>query len=399
MKYDFETVIDRQGKDALALDVIQMEGAFVKEGFSKIPMWIADMCFATVPSVNKAISKRMEHAIYGYYAPSEEYYASITDWQKKHNSVYDLRNENLGYENGVLGGVSSALSVLSEPHGNILVHSPTYCGFTSVLNNNGYNIIHSPLYLDENGIYRMDFEDMDRKIKENNITTAIFCSPHNPSGRVWEKWEIEKAMEVYKNNNVFVISDEIWSDLTLYNNKHVPTQSVSEDAKQRTIAFYAPSKTFNLAGLIGSYHVIYNKELKERMDKQSSLSHYNSMNVLSQHALIGAYSKEGNEWLSELRTVIEGNIDYALDYIKENFEGIKVSKPQGTYLIYLDCTEWCKTHSVTIEELTKRGIEVGVLWQEGCRFGGDCHIRMNLALPHSLVKEAFKRLSEYVFTE
>jgi cystathionine beta-lyase len=399
MKYDFETVLDRSGNDALALDTVQMEGAEVKEGFSKIPMWIADMCFATVPSVNRAIAKRMEHPIYGYYAPRNEYYEAIIDWQKNHNSVFGLTPENIGYENGVLGGVACALAVLSSPGENILVHSPTYCGFTSVLQNNGYNIIHSPLYLDETGVFRMDFNDMDRKIKQYGVTTAIFCSPHNPSGRVWEKWEIEKAMEVYKKNGVFVISDEIWSDLTLYNNHHIPTQSVSEDSKNRTISFYAPSKTFNLAGLIGSYHIIYNKKLKEKMDKQSSLSHYNSMNVLSQYALIGAYSKEGEEWLCELRKVLEKNIDYALDYIKENFEGIKVSRPQGTYLLYLDLTDWCKEHSVSIEEITKRGIEVGVLWQEGCRFGGDCHIRMNIALPHSLVKEAFGRLSEYVFNK
>ena len=138
----------------------------------------------------------------------------------------------------------------------VLVHAPTYIGFTGTLNNNGYHIIHSPLKKDEEGIWRMDFEDMEEKIVKNKIHAAIFCSPHNPTGRVWERWEIEKAMEIYKKYDVTVISDEIWSDIILYGNEHIPTQSVSEDARNRTIALYAPSKTFNLAGLIGSYHII-----------------------------------------------------------------------------------------------------------------------------------------------
>ncbi len=142
-----------------------------------------------------------------------------------------------------------------------------------------------------------------------------FCSPHNPTGRVWERWEIEKAMELYAKYDVTVISDEIWSDIILDGHQHIPTQSVSEDAKNRTVALYAPSKTFNLAGLIGSYHIIYNRTLRERIIKESSLCHYNSMNVLSMYALIGAYKPEGCEWVDELRQVIGENVTYACDYI------------------------------------------------------------------------------------
>ena len=204
-------------------------------------------------------------------------------------------------------------------------------------------------------------------------------------------------MELFKKYNVFVISDEIWSDLILYNNKHIPTQSISEDAKNRTIAFYAPSKTFNLAGLVGSYHIVYNDLLRDRIEKESSLSHYNEMNVLSMHALIGAYEKDGAEWVDELNIVLGKNIDYACDYIKNNFEGVEFSKPEGTYMIFIDCTKWCEKHNKTIEEVQRAGIEVGVIWQDGRAFGGPCHIRLNLALPLSRVKEAFYRLDKYVF--
>lgn len=397
MKYDFTSILDRNGKDAIAVEHIPIPGAQVKEGFDRIPMWVADMNFPTVPTVVEAMMERVQHPAYGYFDPSEEYYASIIRWQEKRNGVTGLKPEHIGYENGVLGGVISALNVMCSKGDNVLLHSPTYIGFTMSLENNGYHIVHSPLVKDENGVWRMDFEDMEKKIVKNRIHAAVFCSPHNPCGRVWERWEIEKAMELYKKYDVFVISDEIWSDLILEGHKHIPTQSVSEDARNRTVAMYAPSKTFNLAGLVGSYHIIYNTWLRERVLKESSLSHYNAMNVLSMHALVGAYKPEGYEWLDELRQVLTGNVEFACRYIQDHFEGIEVSKPEGTYMLFLDCTKWCEKHGKTIDELQRAGVGVGVIWQDGRPFHGPCHIRMNLALPFSRVQEAFERLDRYVF--
>lgn len=402
MKYDFTSIINRQGKDALAVDLIgHSSGAFdiagPKEGFDAIPMWIADMNFATVPTIPEAIIERTKHALYGYFDPSEEYFDSIIRWQENRNGVTGLTKEAIGYENGVLGGVISAVSCLAEPGDGVLLHSPTYVGFTGSLTNGGYKIVHSPLKKDEDGVWRMDYEDMDAKLKAENIHVAIFCSPHNPCGRVWERWEIEKAMEVYKANDCYVISDEIWSDIILKGHKHIPTQSVSEDARNRTMAFYAPSKTFNLAGLIGSYHIIYNKFLRDRVTAKSSKCHYNSMNVLSMHALVGAYKPEGYEWVDELCEVISGNVDYAYNYIREHFEGVELSRPQGTYMLFLDCQKWCEAHGKTIDELQKAGTDVGVIWQDGRRFHGPYAVRVNLALPFSRVKEAFDRLDKYVF--
>ena len=397
MKYDFTSIMDRSGKDSIAVDQIPIPGAQVKEGFDRIPMWVADMNFPTVPTVVEAMMGRVQHPAYGYFDPTKEYYDSIIRWQETRNGVTGLKPEHIGYENGVLGGVISALNVMCSKGDSVLLHSPTYIGFTMSLENNGYHIVHSPLIKDENGVWRMDFEDMEKKIVKNRIHAAVFCSPHNPCGRVWERWEIEKAMELYKKYDVFVISDEIWSDLILEGHKHIPTQSVSEDARNRTVAMYAPSKTFNLAGLVGSYHIIYNTWLRERVLKESSLSHYNAMNVLSMHALVGAYKPEGYEWLDELRQVLTGNVEFACRYIQDHFEGIEVSKPEGTYMLFLDCTKWCEKHGKTIDELQRAGVEVGVIWQDGRPFHGPCHIRMNLALPFSRVQEAFERLDRYVF--
>ena len=396
MRYDFSTIMDRHGLDAIAVDAAPCAGQ-VREGFDVIPMWVADMNFPTVPSIPRAIISRAEHPAYGYFSPRQEYYDAIIRWQKVRNGVDGLEPKHIGYANGVLGGVVSAANVLCSRGDKILVHSPTYVGFTGALGNNGYALVHSPLVQDAQGVWRMDYDDMERKLREEKIHTAILCSPHNPCGRVWERWELERAMELFQKYDVFVISDEIWSDLTLEGFRHIPTQSVSEDARQRTVAMYAPSKTFNLAGLVGSYSVIYNSWLRDRVQKEASLSHYNEPNVMSMYALIGAYQDQGYEWLTELRQVLTGNVDFACRYIAEHFEGVKVSRPQGTYMLFADCTDWCKKHGKTIDDVEQAAWAVGVAFQDGRAFHGKCHVRINLALPASRVEEAFRRLDKYVF--
>ncbi|PLS31967.1 aspartate aminotransferase [Bifidobacterium margollesii] len=400
--YDFTSIIDRHGKDAIAIDAVgshPIAPDAPKPGFDVIPMWVADMNFATVPTIQSAIIERAKHPLFGYFEPTDEYFASIIEWQASRNGVVGLRPEHIGYENGVLGGVVSALKAFAAPGDAVLLHSPTYVGFTQSIGGNGYRIVHSPLKRDAEGVWRMDFDDMDRRIRENNIHAVVFCSPHNPCGRVWERWEIERAMAVFRANDCVVISDEIWSDLTLGDARHIPTQSVNDDARNRTIAFYAPSKTFNLAGLVGSYHIAYSRYLRDRLQSVSEKTHYNSMNVLSMHALIGAYRPEGHVWLDELREVLKGNADYAVDYIRKHFEGVSVSRPQGTYMLFLDCTEWCERHDESLDELEKRAWDVGVAWQDGRMFQHPCAARVNLALPKSRVEEGMRRLSEYVFVE
>ena len=402
MKYDFTSILDRRGMDAIAVDPgtdpygIAPKGK-IREGFDIIPMWVADMNFATAPTITEAIIERAKHPAFGYFAPRKEYFDSIISWQTRRNGAEGLEAKHIGYQNGVLGGVISALKVLCSDGDNVLVHAPTYVGFLEEVGAVGYNLIGSELQKDADGVWHMDYEDMEQKIKRYHIHTAIMCSPHNPTGRVWTRGELEKAYELFKKYNVYVVSDEIWSDLILKGYKHVPLQSVSEDAKYRTVAMYAPSKTFNLAGLQGSYHIIYNDYLRDRIARQSALPVYNAMNVLSMHALIGAYKPEGEEWLDELREVLTKNVDFACDFIHENFPGVEVSHPQGTYMLLLDCGKWLNVHNKTLDQLLESGVEVGILWQDGRQFNRPDSIRLNLALPFSRVEEAFRRMTEYVF--
>lgn len=402
MKYDFTTIIDRRGKDATAIDnmgkkIWGNEPGAPKEGFDFIPMWVADMNFATSPSVTDAIKKRLEHPLFGYFPTRKEYYDAIIHWHESHFGVTGLTAEAIGYENGVHGCVTSCIQVLTQPGDRVLIHSPTYVGFAADIDYLGRVSVHSDLKKDENGVYRMDFEDMEAKIKANNIHTVVFCSPHNPAGRVWERWELEKAMELFEKYDVYVISDEIWADVTYTGHKHIPVQMVNEWARNHTIGIYAPSKTFNLAGMIGSYHIIYGKYLRDRIGGFGSNTHYNDQNVLSMHALIGAYNEVGEEWVKELLEVLEKNCRYTCDYINQHFDGVEVTMPEGTYMIFLDLTKYCAKTGKTLDEVIEAGWDVGVGWQDGRRFHGPCHIRMNLAVPFSRVQEACERLDKYVF--
>ena len=400
MKYDFTTILDRHGKDAIAVDMpTDYLGNYGKvkreEGFDVIPMWVADMNFPVVPTIQEAIIKRVQHPTFGYFAPRDEYFNAIIKWLKDHHGL-DVKRENIGVEHGVLAGVLNAVNVLASAGDNVLVHSPTYVGFTGALGGNGYKLVHSPL-LKQNGTWVMDYEDMEKKIVDNNIHVAILCNPHNPSGRVWTREELEKAYAVFEKHEVYVISDEIWADIILNGNVHTPSLSISEYARTHTVAMYAPSKTFSLAGLKGSYHITYNKWLYDRIEKEASNTHANSLHLLSMYALIGAYTPEGSQWAKELNEVLSENANYACDFINEKLDGVDVIKPEGTYMLFINCEDYCKKNNVTMDDLFYKGWKYGVYWQDGRPFHGEYYIRINLALPLSRVKEAFDRLEKHVF--
>lgn len=402
MKYDFTSIIDRTNKDAIAIDCIGkthwgFEPGGAKEGFDEIPMWVADMNFATCPSIPAAIQERISHPLFGYFLPTKEYYDSIIKWQTTKNGYTDLTEAEIGYENGVHGCVISTIQSMTQPGDGVFLHTPAYVGFLGDLKETGRYAVTSDLKKDEDGIWRMDFEEMDRVIGENHVRLAIFCSPHNPTGRVWERWELEKAFEIFAKHSCVVISDEIWADIVFEGHKHIPSAMINEDARNRSVCVYAPSKTFNLAGLIGSYHIIFNPVLREKITKFGDKTHYNEMNVLSMHALIGAYKEEGFEWVSELNHVLSENTSYAVKRINDEFHGCHASKVQGTYMVFMDCEEYCKKNNKTLDDVLKAGWDVGVAYQDGRKFAHPWSIRINCALPKSRVEEAFDRLKEYVF--
>lgn len=397
MQFDFTTMLDRVGKDAMAVEMLGDEGGFAPgaplPGYDAIPMWVADMNFPTAPSVVDAIMERAAHPAFGYFMPPKAYYDAIIGWHERRHGVQGLLPEHIGYQNGVLGGLASACGAFTSPGDSVLVNSPTYIGFTHAIERCGRFLERSPLIRDEQGVWRMDYDDMSRRISEKCISLVVMCSPFNPCGRVWEREELERAAEVFAEHDVVVVADEIWSDLVWGDNVHVPFHAVSDDARMRTITLCAPSKTFNLAGLIGSYDIVFNPRLRERLYAQGRTSYYNDPNVLSMHALIGGYSDEGEAWVDELREVLGGNVALACDFIDVT-DGFEAFRPQGTYMVYVDCAEWCQAHGETIDELERALWDVGVAVQDGRMFGGPCHIRINVALPRAKVEEALARMAD-----
>ncbi len=408
-RYDFTTLMDRRGKDAYALDGVgtktwQFEPDAPDDGFDFIPMWVADMNFPTFPGVTDAIIERASHPAFGYFGISDAYYNAIISWRQGTPSGpegrcahADLTREQIGYENGVHGFITSAVRVLTQPGDTILLHSPSYVGFRSDTWRQKRRCSYSPLKLDEDGIWRMDLDDMERRIREEKIRVMIFCSPHNPTGRVWERRELEEMAALLEAYHVDVISDEIWADLTFAAHPHTPLQDVSPWAKEHVLAAYAPSKTFNIAGLIGSYHIIYNEDLRRKVTEEGDLTNYNEMNVLSMHALCGGYCPEGRRWVGELNHALEENGSFAMDFIQNRLPGVHAARPQGTYMMWLDIADYLKASGRTAEEVVSAGWRVGVGWQSGSFFEGPAHIRLNLASPMSRIREAFERMEKYVF--
>lgn len=354
-----------------------------------IPMWIADMDISVPDFIMQALKDRAEYPEFGYFFLGDRYYNSILSWLSARRGIHDLTKENILFQNNVLGAVDSALRAFTQPGDKVLVQTPGYHQFKNCILNQGRQVCGS-LMKQVDGRFRMDFADMERKIVEEHIGLAILCSPHNPTGRVWEREELEQFVEICYRHQVIILSDEIHSDLVYEDNAFLPTQSISDHAKAITITLSAPSKTFNLAGLSSAYAIIYDPELKERYEKACACSHYNATNAMSIEASIAAY-EHGAQWVDELRAYLKGNMELLCGLFAEKCPTIQAYVAEATYLMWLDFS----ATGLSQAEIKERCINTaGVVIHDGLTFieGGDQHMRMNIACPRSVVREAGERL-------
>ena len=404
MNYNFDEIIDRKNTNSENVDGWRPyifkcgpEKVFPYADDEFIRMWVADMEFAVAPEIRQAIIDRVNRKILGYTIVSDQgYYDALLKWCKDRYD-WTFEKEELVFSPGVIPALYQLVEDLVAKDEKVLTMTPAYGFFLHACEYNGVELVKSPLKKSE-GRFEIDFEDFAQKAADPKVRLLMLCNPHNPSGRIWTRQELEKIADIAAKNDLWIVSDEIHCDLIRTGLSHIPMGKIMPDYK-KLITTISASKTFNLAGLVGSYHIIYNKYLRDRVVAKSSKPHYNEMNVLSMHALIGAYKPEGYEWVDELRQVLTGNVEFACNYIKEHFRGVEVSRPQGTYMLFLDCTKWCEEHGRSIDEVQKAGWDVGVAWQDGRMFLHPCAIRMNLALPLSRVQEAFDRLDKYVFNQ
>ncbi|MGZ7096027.1 MAG: MalY/PatB family protein [Methanobacterium sp.] len=397
MKYDFNQICNRKNTDCLKWDMIQT--VFGKEDI--IPMWVADMDFPVAQPVINALKKRADHPFYGYTKPGPNVVDAVVDrmWRK---FKWKIKPEWVVFTPGVVPALHLAVRSLTHPGDEIILQEPCYHPFFPVVKNSGCQIVNNELKL-VNGRYEMDFNDLEQKFNHNSrrlpgpgrIKAIIFCNPHNPVGRLWEREEIIRMGETALQNDAVVISDEIHCEILFNGHKHVPFATISKEFQQNCIVCMSPSKTFNLAGLDVSSIIIPNKKIRNAfLATQSGI--VPSPNLFGFTALEAAY-RYGDEWLKQVLDYLQGNLDFLMDYFKNKIDGINVIQPQGTYLIWLDCRE-LGLNNQALKRLMEQKARVGM--EDGFIFGevGSGFMRMNIACPRPLLEEALKRI-EYALNK
>lgn len=383
MQYNFDRIIDRRGFSKKW----DQPNFTLPAGVEPIPMWIADMDFATPDCVLDALHKRIQQPTFGYFSPGQEYYDAIIHWRKTRFGIQDLTADCIRDENTTVGAAVTAMLLSTQPGDGILVNAPNYNGFTAAIKNAQRRLVKSPLVQDEDGVWRMDFADMERCIQTEKIRCFLFCSPHNPTGRVWTKPELLQLAELCSRYQVLVVADEIWSDFVFKPLEHLSFSQVSDYAHEHSVSVYGPSKTFNLAGLRCGYSVIYNKQLGKEYAQISQMSHYNLPNTFTVEATIAAY-RQGADYADQLLSYIRANMVYAKQYIDQQLPMLRCTLPQATY------TLWVQFYSTgrSDEENIQRMVNQGVLVNPASDYNGSGYFRMNVACPRSQLQKALDAL-------
>lgn len=387
MNYNFNEIVDRSNNFSSKWS--EMEKKYGTNDL--LPMWVADMDFKAAPCIIDSLKNRLEQEIYGYTTRPDSYNESIVNWlDRRHN--WKIKSEWLIYSPGVIPAISLLINELTKANDKIMIQEPVYSPFNSVVKNNNRELIISPLQKLENGNYIMDYEDIENKIKD--VKLFILCNPHNPVGRVWTKDELKKLGDICLKHNVKIISDEIHSDIILKKLKHIPMASISKEFEKNTITCMAPTKTFNIAGLQSSYVILPDEKYYKLLDDAFTRIDIKRNNCFSLVATEASYNN-GESWLESFLEYLESNIDFAIKYINENMPKLKVRKPEGTYLLWVDFSAL----GLSDEELESILVQKGkVALNQGNSFGigGSGYQRINLACPRSMLEEALIRIKNAI---
>ena len=387
IKYDFDQVIDRSNTNSVKVDAL--EEVFGSKDL--IPLWVADMDFLSPPEITEALTKRVAHGIFGYVEPGEAYYNSIKNWlNSKHN--WSVQKEAITFVPGVVKAIAFAIDVFTNINDKIIIQPPVYPPFKGITKGLNRQIVTNPLLFEEEQ-YRMDFDNL-REVASTGCKMLILCNPQNPSGRMWTKEELSELAEICFDNNILVISDEIHADLALPGNKHVPFATASEKAAQNNITLMAPSKTFNIAGIVSSFAVVENEVIRKKYFDYLLARQLNEGTIFGYLAAQYAY-EQGEEWLTQAIEYIQKNIDFVDDYLQKNIPQIKVVMPEASFLIWLDC----RALNLSQPELVNFFIQDAKLaLNSGTMFGkeGEGFMRLNVGCPRITLEKALDNLKKAV---
>lgn len=389
-KYNFDEIINRKNTNSLKYDFAVERG---KEE-DILPLWVADMDFATLPEINQAIHARNDHRIFGYTYPKEEYLQVLVDWMKRRHD-YNTKTEWYVFTPGVVFAISMAIRALTKEEDAVMIQNPVYYPFTTSIKKNNRKVVNCPLcydVVDNRGVYSIDFDLFENTIKENSVKLFILCNPHNPVGRVWTRDELDKIAKICIKHNVIIVADEIHEDFVFGCNKHIPMASLSKEVEEITITCTSPSKTFNLAGLQLSNIIIANEKIRRKFFHEIDKTGYDEPNIFGLSACQAAYTY-GEQWLEELKEYIQGNITFVKEFVDTKLSKVIMTIPEGTYLVWLDF----RGYQLTNDELENRIQKQAKLWlDEGTIFGveGTGFERINVAAPRTIIEDAMNRIAK-----
>lgn len=385
MAYNFDQIIDRYNTHSIKWDYT--EKIF---GYKDIlPMWVADMDFKVPDEVTQALKSRVDHGIFGYTMESKEYFEGLINWWKKRHN-WDIEKEWLQYTPGVIPGLNFSVQAFTNPGDKVIIQPPVYQPFFSAVTNNNRQLVLNPLkYSDQT--YTMDLNDLEKKI-DDQTKMMILCSPHNPVGRVWTQRELEELVDLCARHKLILISDEIHFDIIYSGNKHIPTASINDNAKNLTVTLSSPGKSFNIQGLHNAYALIANEDLRNTFKKTVSKSGIFLNNTMSITAGEAVY-QYGEPWLDELLEYLEANRDFAINYIFEEMKRVYPIKPEGTYMLWLDFRKSGYNHE-KVDELLLKKAKVGL--NTGSMFGdeGENFQRLNFACPQQKLEEGLEKMAK-----
>jgi cystathionine beta-lyase len=384
----FDEVVERRGTNAVKWD--GLKAMFGKEDV--LPMWVADMDFKAPDAVIEAVQKEAAHGIYGYTLVPDSARESLVAWMSvRHN--WNIQKEWLLFNHGVVPSIGAAIEALTEPGDAVIVQPPIYNPFFDMVEKNDRKLVHSELVLRDNR-YEMNFPDIEAKIISEKAKMFVLCSPHNPGGRVWTKEELTQLAELCRKYSVYIVSDEIHSDLTRAPHKHVSISSLSEEYAAYTVTLIAPSKTFNLAGMQASALIIPDKDIRTNIQKVFARQGTFTLNKLGITAMEAAYC-HGHEWLDEAIDYIQGNARLVKEYMEAEIPELTVMEPEGSYLVWVDCRKLGLSDKELLALFLDEG---GVALGNGAKYGsgGEGFMRINVACPRSLVQDGVERMKKAV---
>ena len=386
--YDFDKIIERRGSGAIKSDAL---GKFFGKD-DLIPMWVADMDFETPDFITEALLERMKHPIFGYTAEPEDYRPAICDWIAEHHG-WQVKNEWLSYIPGIVKGIGMVINVFMKEDEKVIIQPPVYHPFRLVPQKNHREVVLNPLRELPGGGYEMDFENLEA-VCDDKCRILILANPHNPAGIVWPRETLERLAEFCHSRGIIVISDEIHCDMALFGNKHIPFASVSPEAAACSITFGAPSKTFNIAGIVSSYSIVPDDGLRKRFHEWMEANEMNAASIFSPIATIAAFRK-GEEWRRQMIEYVEGNINFLTDYCREKMPEIKPLRPQASFLVWLDCRSLGLDHDQLIDLFVNKA---GLALNDGEMFnpGGQGFMRLNVGTPRKILKSALDRLHKAI---